>query len=58
VSFDPFRPDDAGDFSASYEASEPLDPKESRRSLIVRIAASVVALALLVAAALVAVAIV
>jgi hypothetical protein len=49
VSFDPFRPDDAGDESAQYR------PKPVRRSMIIRLGVAFVAVALLVAAAVTAV---
>jgi len=49
VSFDPFRPEDAGDESARYR------PKLDRRSVLLRLVVGAVALALLVAAAVTAV---
>jgi hypothetical protein len=54
VSFDPFRPDDAGDHSAVYEAKR---PKTRRHPVMMRALVALGALALVAAAALVAVAV-
>lgn len=55
MSFDPFRPEDAGDFTASYEARHAT---RRRSAVLPRVLVAVGALALLAAAAIVAVAVV
>jgi hypothetical protein len=54
MSFDPFRPDDVGDYSANLVARR---ASGRRRSVVVRAGVAVGAVALLAAAALVAVAV-
>jgi hypothetical protein len=54
VSFDPFRPDDAGDFSATFAPRHAA----ARRSPVVRVLVAAASLAFLAAAAVVAVAVV
>jgi hypothetical protein len=54
MSFDPFRPDDVGDYTASYTARHGKGPG---RRLVARLLVAVGALALLGAAAVTAVAV-